>query len=87
MFSRSSRRLLLPRLGLFAIGVILPVACAAGAPNSSSKPAADAPDTSAVAAALATAAAPATATVPAAASAKRVVRAKSASPTPAAAVF
>ena len=42
MFSRSSRRLLLPRLGLFAIGVILPVACAAGAPNSAPKPAADA---------------------------------------------
>ena len=58
MFSRSSRRLLLSRLGLFAMGVILPVACAAGAPSSAPRPAADAPDTSAVPAALATAAAP-----------------------------
>ena len=33
MFSRFSRRLLLPKLGLFAIGIILPVACTAGAPN------------------------------------------------------
>ncbi len=62
MFSRSSRRLLLPRLGLFAMGVILPAACAAGAPTSAPKPAADAPG----------------------ASAKGVVRAESASPTPAA---
>ena len=47
MFSRSSRRLLLPRLGLFAMGVILPAACAAGAPTSAPKPAADAPGASA----------------------------------------
>lgn len=79
MSSRACRRLLLPRIGLFAIGVLLPVACAAGAPTIAYKPAAGAP----AATALGTAATPATAALPSTSPTERILRSKSvASSTP-----
>lgn len=84
MFSCSSRRLLLPKFGLLAAGVMLIGACAAGAPKSALTPTTDAPGTAGVVATPEVAATPTVATVPAAASDKRTLRADSAAPTPAA---
>ena len=91
MLSCSSRRLLLPRFGLLAIGVMLVGACAAGAPKSALSATTETPSTTGsagVAGAAAgpdVAANPAVATVPVASSSNGTLRAKSAASTSASA--
>jgi polysaccharide biosynthesis protein PslG len=85
MLSCSSRRLLFPRFGLLAMGVMFVAACAAGAPKNASTPAMDPSGAAGVAVTptpAGVAATPTLATVPAATSGKTTLRAKSAASTP-----